>query len=214
MVEAASGAEIASAVTGRVVWPSLQQAMSLSGTAVWRGESISVEVESSAPLDLVGGRTGDVRAALKSGPLDLTFAGSAAIGPSMFCDGRFVANTPSLRRALEWSGRDIKAGSSIGAVRMDGRAICGNWRLKLEDAAITLGGNAGTGVLDASFAQAVPSISGTLAFQTIDLGSFLSAFVPLDPEGFANGGSTPASPTRSASTSGSRRRRRSPARCR
>lgn len=187
VVEAVSGTEIASALNGRLVWPSLQEPVSVRGTGVWRGESLSLELDSAAPLDLIGGRTGDLKAALKSGPLELSFTGSAALGPSLFCDGRLVANTPSLRRALEWSGRDIQAGSSIGAVSIDGRAVCGPWRLKLEEAAISLGGNAGTGVLDASFAQTVPSIAGTLAFQTIDLGSFLSAFVPLAPDGFASG---------------------------
>jgi AsmA protein len=46
---------------------------------------------------------------------------------------------------------------------------------------VTLGGNTGRGVLDLSFAERVPAISGTLAFDKLDLRSFLMAFTPSAP---------------------------------
>ena len=52
-------------------------------------------------------------------------------------------------------------------------------RMKLDNTEIVLDNNPGMGVLDFAFTDALPIISGTLAFDTLDLRSFLSAFTPL-----------------------------------
>ena len=48
-------------------------------------------------------------------------------------------------------------------------------------AEITLDGNPGAGALDLLLTGKLPLVSGTLAFDTLDLRSFLSAFTPLEP---------------------------------
>ncbi|TIV76326.1 MAG: AsmA family protein, partial [Mesorhizobium sp.] len=53
---------------------------------------------------------------------------------------------------------------------------------------VALDNNPGMGALDFSFGEALPVISGTLAFDTLDLRSFLSAFTPLAPTGEAGPG--------------------------
>ncbi|OWK21955.1 hypothetical protein AJ88_13350 [Mesorhizobium amorphae CCBAU 01583] len=53
---------------------------------------------------------------------------------------------------------------------------------------MALDNNPGMGVLDFSFGESLPVISGTLAFDTLDLRSFLSAFTPLAPTGEAGPG--------------------------
>jgi AsmA protein len=80
---------------------------------------------------------------------------------------------------LEWSKTDIAPGAAIGSVSIASKIQGTSERLRLDTAELNLGGNAGRGVLDISFAEALPSISGTLAFDTLDLRSFLSAFTRL-----------------------------------
>ncbi|MER9353566.1 AsmA family protein, partial [Mesorhizobium sp. M0514] len=52
-----------------------------------------------------------------------------------------------------------------------------------ENTAVTLDNHPGMGALDFSFGDALPVISGTLAFDTLDLRSLFSAFTPLAPTG-------------------------------
>jgi len=61
-------------------------------------------------------------------------------------------------------------------------------RAKFENTTVGLDNNPGMGALDLSFGEALPVISGTLAFDTLDLRSFLSAFTPIVPTGEAGPG--------------------------
>src|SRR6185436_2444916 len=89
--------------------------------------------------------------------------------------------SPSLRRMLEWSRADMPPGASSGPVALSGRISGDRKRLKLDNAEITLDGNPGTGVLELAIGEDVPGISGTLAFDQLDLRSFLAAFTPFTP---------------------------------
>ena len=175
--------ELASNIEGSLSWPSLGRPLAAKLSGVWRGEVFSVEADSSNPLLVAAGGNGPVRLAVRASPLQGSFEGNATLGGDMFCDGKVGVASPSLRRALEWSGREIKAGSSVGAVSLAGRLICTGKRLRFEEAQIAVGGNSGRGVLEAGLGDAMPSVSGTLAFETLDLRSFLSAFVPLGHQG-------------------------------
>jgi AsmA protein len=80
---------------------------------------------------------------------------------------------------LEWSRADVSARASIGSISVNSKVSGNAQRLKFDHAEITLDGNPGIGALDVSLGGAVPGISGTLAFDSIDLHSFLAAFTPL-----------------------------------
>ena len=61
-------------------------------------------------------------------------------------------------------------------------------RLRFEDAEITLDGKPARGALDLMLTGKLPMVAGTLAFDTLDLRSFLSAFTPLEPSVGAGAG--------------------------
>src|SRR5690606_19530343 len=85
----------------------------------------------------------------------------------------------SLRRMLEWSRTSIDPGRAIGAVSISSRVQGTAQRLKLDGVQLSLGDDVGNGVLDLAFGNPVPTISGTLAFDRLNLKSFLSAFSPV-----------------------------------
>lgn len=171
--------DIVTSLSGKLTWPSLDRSASLTANGIWRGENISVEATSAQPLMFLAGGNAPVTAALKSPLLNAGFQGTANLSGEAYFEGNGNLSSPSLRRMLEWSKTDIAPGAAIGSVSITSKIQGTSERLRLDTAELNLGGNAGRGVLDISFAEALPSISGTLAFDTLDLRFFLSAFTRL-----------------------------------
>lgn len=165
-------------LNGRVSWPSLNRTGSISATGIWRGENIAIDAEAQ-PLLLFAGATTPVKARLRSSLLEASFDGITNLYGEAFFDGQATFKSPSLRRTLEWSKTDIAPGAAIGAISLETRVQGTAQRLRLDSVNLNLGDNTGRGVLDIAFASAVPSISGSLAFEKLNLRSFLSAFTPV-----------------------------------
>ena len=170
--------DVVTSLRGRLAWPSLNRGARLSATAIWRGENVAVEVSAASPLLLIAGGSTSVAASLKSALVEAGFEGTANLAGDAYFDGPAKIASPSIRRMLEWSRTRITPGAAIGAMSVASRVQGNAKRLQLDQTTLTLGGNTGRGVLELSFADAVPAISGTLAFDKLDLRSFLMAFTP------------------------------------
>lgn len=168
-------------LAGAIEWSELDDAASLSVTGVWRGENFSLDASSGRPLILFAGGSAPLSFNLRAAPASGSFEGVANLSGASYLNGQLSFSSPSLRRMLEWSRTDVPPGASSGSIAVSGRISGTENRFKLDNAEITLDGNGGRGVLELSLARAVPAISGTLAFDQLDLRSFLSAFTPFTP---------------------------------
>ncbi|HHZ07634.1 MAG TPA: AsmA family protein [Rhizobiales bacterium] len=168
--------DIVSSVTGSFDWAALDRPLRLSMTGIWRGESVSLDIAAARPLVLFAGGTGPLSMSLKSAPASFYFDGTASLSGDTFFAGSARFTSPSLRRTIEWSAPETATGSPIGVVSIEGRISGNRQRLKLEETRISIDGNSGTGVIELALAEQIPALSGTLAFKTLDLRSFLSAF--------------------------------------
>ena len=149
--------------------------------AVWRGEQFTIDLASANPLLFLGGAPAALTASLKSALANLAFDGTASLGENPYVDGQVNFSAPSARKVLEWSQAGILHGSTLGAVAMKSRVMGDAARLRFEDAEITLDGKPAHGALDLMLTGKLPMMAGTLAFDTLDLRAFLSAFTPLEP---------------------------------
>ncbi len=174
--------ELLSSVGGRLQWPAFNRAASLSASGIWRGELVEVSFSSEQPLLLMAGASSPVSVTLKSSPLNLNYSGAVNLGKEGFLQGSGDLSSPSLRRMLEWSGNEISPGSAIGAVSINANVSGSIRRLNLSEATVTLDGNPSRGTLEIALGENVPAVAGTLAFETINLQSFLSAFSALTPD--------------------------------
>jgi AsmA protein len=172
-------AEILTGLNGQVTWSALNTGATLSATGIWRGESVSVDLSSASPLLLFAGGTSAVSASFKSAPANFSFDGNASLAQNAFFDGQAKFTAPSLRRVLEWLGANPASGGTIGTVSVTSKVTGETGRIKFSGTELTLNKNPGMGALELSFADALPVVSGTLAFDTLDLRSFLSAFTPI-----------------------------------
>ena len=115
-------------------------------------------------------------------PANLRFEGTATLAaePSFEGQGKFLA--PSLRRFLEWSEAGAGAGAPAESIGVESRISAHAGRVRFEEAAVTVGDVAGSGIIDLVVARGRPAVSGTLAFGSLDLASLLSAFTPSRPK--------------------------------
>jgi AsmA protein len=178
VVEEGEDQVILSGLTGQIGWPALDRPATLTADGVWRSEAIRVEASSTQPLLLLAGGTSPMRLSLDAAPAKLRFDGAANLSVNSFFDGQASFETPSLRRALEWSRTDIAAGQTIGAAKLSGRITGSAERLQIEEATLDLAGSPGTGVLELSTDGAAPMVAGSIAFDQLNLGTFLAAFTP------------------------------------
>jgi len=176
VVDAATGADIATGVSGTAEWPMTDAPASVSLGAVWRGETVSLSAFAAAPMRLITGEATDVRLSVKSKPVNAEFDGSLVNADRPTIDGRVALSTPSLGDALRWTGLAIGPASNVEAISLSGTAQGDGSHLKLSDAALQFEEYPGDGALELSFADGRPVISGTLAFERIDFGAFLEAF--------------------------------------
>lgn len=168
-----------SSITGSLTWPQSDAAIGMKARAIWHGEAVDVEASSSRPLFLLAGGTAPIKLAVASTPLNLSLDGDANLSNNLFVSGKLSLKSPSLRRILEWSRTKIDPGAAIGSVAIDANMTLGQGRVKLDNVALTLDNNPGKGVLEIGTENGLPKVTGTLAFGSLDLRSFLSAFTPL-----------------------------------
>lgn len=160
------------AVSLAVRWPSVRRPLSVSGSAAWRGEAMRIEARAAAPFAFLNGRATPVEARLEAAPIVAAFTGEASEPGRPRLVGAIDVTTPSLRRFAAWLGSPIPAeGAALGPASLAGRAATRGDVLSVEEAKITLDGNAASGALSVAFG-AVPAVSGTLAFAALDLSPY------------------------------------------
>lgn len=177
--------DLFSSMTGTIGWPGAGRPASLNAKAIWRGEQVSIAAFAAQPEAYFAGEPTPATLSLESSPLSLSFKGQAVRSDQATLTGALTVSSPSLRRALEWSQADIAPGAAVGAVALTARVTGNAGRLRLSDATLTLDGNPGTGALELASDGTMRSVSGTLAFDTLDLGTFVGAFGAARPDGDA-----------------------------
>ncbi|MBX3584173.1 MAG: AsmA family protein [Rhizobiaceae bacterium] len=172
---------IVTALNGRMNWATLDGRLSATAKGAFKGEEFTIELSSASPLSLLGGAPSAATLALKSEPVKLSFDGTASLGNNPYATGQASFSTPSVRKLLAWSGASIPVGSAIEAFSVESRIMADPARIRFEEASITLDNKPARGVLDLLLNGTTPKVSGTMAFDTLDLGAFLAGFTPFDP---------------------------------
>lgn len=161
-------------------WPRTSSTATLRGSALWRGENTQFSLTAAQALPLLAGGTSDVTASFTSTPLNITFEGKANISNDRFFEGALSAKTPSLSNSLRWLALPPVAGSTeIGAFSLDSTITSTPRRLKFDNVEMTTDESPAKGVIEVGFEQDTPAITGTLAFEKLNLRRLFSIFVPL-----------------------------------
>lgn len=168
-----------SQLSGRINWPALNRNAQLNATGAWQGENFTVEATASAPLFLIAGANSAIKFNFKSGIVETNFDGLANLSGDTYFDGQATFSSSSLQGLLDWSNLPAASVAPSEPFSVASKVQGNAKRLRLDSATVTFGQNTGRGVLDLAIVGSQPSVSGTLAFDKVDLQAFLSAFVPL-----------------------------------
>lgn len=188
--------ETVSSANIALAWPRSSTRAVISGSAIWRGEAVELSASLDQPAALAQtGSTSGVVVSLVAAPLRMRFDGTVSPGqaPQLSADqstsvpgvdwqaaGQLELSSPSLRRAASWLGREMAAGSTFGAFRVDADLNLVGDSADLTDAMFSLDGNEAEGVLTLSLGSAMqrPSIQGTLDFERFDVSAYLDSIRP------------------------------------
>ncbi|MEZ5810063.1 MAG: AsmA-like C-terminal region-containing protein [Rhizobiaceae bacterium] len=168
--------ELLTGLTGSMQWSAFDRGLSLNATGMMNDEEIRIESQITQPVLLLAGATAQLSFSLQSAPLQVSYNGVADIEAPLFIDGEIQFATPSLSDMLAWAGYDIGGMAAVGKTAISGRLHGQVGAVKIEDARITIGDNPGRGLVEVALSEGPPVVSGTLAFDDLDLVSFLSAF--------------------------------------
>jgi AsmA protein len=157
----------------QVAWPSISRSFAANGLFVWHGEPVNTSLTLSDFEAALTGRSSGAKLRLASAPLDVTFDGTASGRPALKVDGTLNIDSPSLRDALRWTGKQELpfGGFRRFALRAGGSVDKGV--ISLTDANVELDGNRAEGVL--TFAtDGRHAIEATLASDSLDLSPYIA----------------------------------------
>jgi AsmA protein len=176
--------EMITGLAGRADWPALNRRGAVSAKGRWNGEDVSFDLTCDNPLLLFAGGASQLSLALRSAPASLDFNGLASLAENPYVDGTAKFSTGSLSQLFNWAG--VGPSPAVGAFGIEGRLAGDANRLRLESVELSLDGNPGQGGLELQFKGKLPSMSGTLAFDKINLSTVMAAFMPVDADGRGN----------------------------
>jgi AsmA protein len=157
----------------QVAWPSISRSFAANGLFVWHGEPVNTSLTLSDFEAALTGQTSGVKLRLASAPLDVMFDGTASGRPALKVDGTLNIDSPSLRDALRWTGKQELpfGGFRRFALRAGGSVDKGV--VSLTNANVELDGNRAEGVL--TFATDDRHvIEATLASDALDLSPYVA----------------------------------------
>ncbi|HEY0107094.1 MAG TPA: AsmA family protein, partial [Rhizomicrobium sp.] len=149
------------------------------GTFMFRGRRLAYTLTLKTVQSLFAGRRTQADVALVSDLVTAGFSGQVTRDGTV--DGAISLHTGSLKEVAAWLGHAISAGHGLGALDVKATIKAKDRSLSIGLDAARLDGMTAHGTLAADLAGAVPDVTGTLAFDRLDLNTYLGA--PAGPPG-------------------------------
>lgn len=167
-------------LNGTLDFSSLSSAASFDFKATAADRDIAVSGSVQTPSKLLSGDNSDVSVKLSTNGLNASFSGAANIGEQSFLSGSLDANMPDAGAIAKWLGLRYPVLDNLKVVDLKATLASEGMKYTLSDLSLQLADHQATGVLTAGWTKrgAPPFLTGTLAFDRFDAGSFLKAFVP------------------------------------
>lgn len=170
-----SGQEVTvSAIDMELSLPSLSSPFAATGSAVWNGEKIALELDAENPRALMSGETTNVAMKIDSAPVTFSFDGAARSAPAVGLQGALALDVPSIRELAAWTGNPLELpGEGLGPFNVAGQLEMTGAKVALTEAKLKLDEIAGEGQFSVDATGAKPMIKAELTVDQLNVNPYL-----------------------------------------
>lgn len=182
-------------IEGSLDWARLSASARLRIQSVIEGHSVALDLAATDPLKLVGGRSSQINADVESALFSGSFRGSADLARYAFFAGDLKVSIPDVKTLADWARLPFHIANGLKDVSLGSKLVTIGNVLRFDQLALSANGTRGTGVMDLSMATGgtASRVTGTLAFDSLNLGDLVDAISGKDDQTQTFGQKTAAS---------------------
>jgi AsmA protein len=167
--------------------PSLSSPFAADGSAVWNGETVSLQIDAENPRALMAGETTNLAMKVDSTPVAFSFDGAARNADALGLQGALSLDIPSLRELAAWTGNPIDfPGEGLGPFSIAGELEMMGAKVALTGAKLRFDEINGEGLFSVDATGAKPAIKAELTVDELNVNPYL----PPEQEAAAGGQSS------------------------
>ncbi len=149
-------------------------AVAVKGSGLLRGYRVSFQATAGTQVDRKGPPSLPLKLQIESPLLKASFDGKLGVGDSLEMHGQSEVAIERVRQAARWFGALWPPGGpGLAQFAAKGQFDWTGSALDFDQATFRMDGNAATGVLGLSLQGSRPTVTGTLAFDTLNLSPYL-----------------------------------------
>ncbi|MCJ7997441.1 AsmA family protein [Rhizobium cremeum] len=178
LTDAASGRDYAlEGIAADISWPRLSGTLEAEASLTFAGRQFKLDFSSPQPLLLFGGKTAAMAFSLDGAAFSSAFEGVAGMGRADLGSGDLNLNLKDVPALLDWAGVKIAGLDKLKAASLRARLSRVENELRFDGLEFVLDDIRGSGILGLSRPKnGKPLLSGTLAFDRLNIADLLSSF--------------------------------------
>jgi AsmA protein len=166
-------------ITASIAWPSLTRPLTATVNAALNLNPFNLTLVASNPLPLLAGRNEPLDVTVESDPLDLSFSGVTSLQNQGFINGHLSMQAPSLADLFLYAGLSEEKTGALNDFTLSSEVSSEGSTLRLNGLTFSVASTTASGVMDIGLApQALPQITGTLAFDRFSIDKAVEGFGP------------------------------------
>ncbi|NGO63799.1 AsmA family protein [Rhizobium daejeonense] len=166
-----------SGITADISWPRLSGALTAEASLSFANRQFKLDFSSAQPLLLFGGKEAAMSVALDGAAFSSSFDGNAGIGGGNIVSGDVAMSLKDVPALFEWGGIRIAGLEKLKTAALRAKLSTVDNELRFEGLQFNLDDTHGSGILGLSRPKdGKPLLSGTLAFDQLDIADLLSSF--------------------------------------
>ncbi len=164
-------------ISADITWPRLSAELTAYLILRLGDRDIRLDVSSTQPLLLFAGQDARARATLQAQALTGSFDGVANLANGYFLSGPIELASTDMPALIAWSGAALPGTEALKQASLQATLTKLGSGLRFEDLRVALNDIHATGIMEMTPPTAgKPRISGTFAFDQLDIGALLGAF--------------------------------------
>lgn len=165
------------AVNADIAWPRLSQPLSAVILARFNGQDVKLNFDSAEPLLFFAGKNVNTTTSFVSPLINWTYAGVTSIADFSALSGNLDLSVPNVPSFIAWSGQRLPAADALKNISLNANIAAVDNGLRFNNLSFKINDSTASGIMDLNYTKAgKPKISGTLAFDQMNLNPFLAAF--------------------------------------